>query len=134
MAETWKCLTLWQPWADLVIFGDKRVENRTWSTGYIGPMLVHAGLGFDGGYEELTKRQKKQRKHIIGIVDIVGYDYKLKTPWDQSNQEHWRLGNPRAFENPIRFIGRQGLFVINSETYADVIAAIEREVRNARAA
>ena len=35
-------LTLRQPWAWLVAVGHKRVENRTWSTVYRGPLVLHA--------------------------------------------------------------------------------------------
>jgi|SRR6185437_3070327 len=37
-----KALTLWQPWASLVAFGEKRVETRCWTTKYRGPLLIHA--------------------------------------------------------------------------------------------
>lgn len=37
-----KALTLWQPWASLVAAGGKRLETRSWSTAYRGPLLIHA--------------------------------------------------------------------------------------------
>ncbi len=37
-----KALTLWQPWATLVAIGAKRVETRSWSTSYRGPLAIHA--------------------------------------------------------------------------------------------
>lgn len=37
-----KALTLTQPWAALVALGIKRVETRSWSTRYRGPLLIHA--------------------------------------------------------------------------------------------
>lgn len=42
-----KCLTICQPYAALIMLPDdddraKRVENRTWSTNYRGPLLIHA--------------------------------------------------------------------------------------------
>jgi hypothetical protein len=39
-----KALTLWQPWASLVIFGAKKVETRTWKTKYRGPIAIHAAV------------------------------------------------------------------------------------------
>jgi hypothetical protein len=39
-----KILSLQQPWAHLVVSGAKDIENRTWSTSYRGPLLVHASL------------------------------------------------------------------------------------------
>lgn len=36
-------LSIRQPWATLIAHGFKDVENRTWSTDYRGPILIHAG-------------------------------------------------------------------------------------------
>lgn len=35
-------LSLWQPWATLMAIGAKRIETRSWSTPYRGPVLIHA--------------------------------------------------------------------------------------------
>lgn len=37
-----KCISLWQPWASAIAAGSKRVETRSWATGYRGPLLIHA--------------------------------------------------------------------------------------------
>ena len=37
-----KALTLTQPWATLVAIGAKRIETRSWSTRYRGPLAIHA--------------------------------------------------------------------------------------------
>lgn len=38
-----KALTLHQPWASLIAVGAKRIETRSWSTTYRGPLAIHAG-------------------------------------------------------------------------------------------
>ena len=38
-----KALTLYQPWATLVAIGAKKIETRSWSTPYRGPLAIHAG-------------------------------------------------------------------------------------------
>lgn len=38
-----RCLTVVQPFAHLIIHGDKRVENRTWPTNHRGRLAIHAG-------------------------------------------------------------------------------------------
>lgn len=38
-----KCLSVRQPWAWLLVNGWKNVENRSWSTGVRGRVLIHAG-------------------------------------------------------------------------------------------
>ena len=37
-----KALTLHQPFASLVAIGAKRIETRSWSTSYRGPLAIHA--------------------------------------------------------------------------------------------
>lgn len=37
-----KALTLTQPWASLMSFGDKTIETRSWRTDYRGPVAIHA--------------------------------------------------------------------------------------------
>lgn len=41
-----KVLTLTQPWASLMAFGEKHIETRSWGTSYKGPLLIHAAKGF----------------------------------------------------------------------------------------
>ena len=41
-----KALTLTQPWATLVAIGAMRIETRSWSTAYRGPLAIHAAKGF----------------------------------------------------------------------------------------
>jgi hypothetical protein len=44
-----KAITLWQPWAQLVALGAKRLETRSWSTKYRGPLAIHAAQAFPTG-------------------------------------------------------------------------------------
>ena len=37
-----KALSLYQPWATLTAAGAKRIETRSWSTRYRGPLAIHA--------------------------------------------------------------------------------------------
>ena len=39
-----KALTLWQPWASLMAYGEKKVETRGWTTKYRGPIAIHSAL------------------------------------------------------------------------------------------
>lgn len=41
-----KALTLTQPWATLVAIGAKKIETRSWSTNYRGPLAIHAAANF----------------------------------------------------------------------------------------
>lgn len=37
-----KALSLWEPWASLMRYGVKKIETRSWSTGYRGLLLICA--------------------------------------------------------------------------------------------
>lgn len=41
-----KALSIRQPYAWLIAQGIKDIENRTWVTGYRGPVLIHAGKAY----------------------------------------------------------------------------------------
>jgi hypothetical protein len=58
-------LSLWQPWAWLVVHALKPFENRPWRTKYRGPLLIHAS----------ARRNREDyeacRIFIAGFTDIV---------------------------------------------------------------
>lgn len=37
-----RAISLWQPWASAIALGSKRIETRSWSTSYRGPLAIHA--------------------------------------------------------------------------------------------
>jgi hypothetical protein len=52
-----KALTLTQPWASLVAIGAKRIETRSWSTSYRGPLAIHAAKGFPNDARRLCMQE-----------------------------------------------------------------------------
>src|SRR5580693_2266204 len=49
-----KALSIQQPWAWAILYLGKRIENRTWSSDFRGPIYIHAGLKIDhDGLESL---------------------------------------------------------------------------------
>ncbi len=62
-----KVLSLLQPWASLVVLGHKKIETRSWTTAYRGPLLIHASLGKSGklfaGFPEI-------RPHIPAFLAL----------------------------------------------------------------
>lgn len=40
-----KVISILQPWASLVVTGNKKIETRSWNTPYRGKLLIHASLG-----------------------------------------------------------------------------------------
>ncbi len=64
-----KVLTIKQPWATLIMQGDKRFEFRSWQTKYRGDLLIHAGKGID---KEAMKRLVKYLPDEIPLGKILG--------------------------------------------------------------
>lgn len=50
---TFKCISLWQPWASLWAAGIKKYDTRSWCTGYRGMLLVHASAAWHPEVEPL---------------------------------------------------------------------------------
>lgn len=50
-----RALSLWQPWAELVASGHKRIETRHWKTDYRGPLVIHAAKTRNRETEEAMK-------------------------------------------------------------------------------
>lgn len=42
-----KALSLWQPWASFIVWGEKANETRGWSTTYRGEVAIHAAKKWD---------------------------------------------------------------------------------------
>lgn len=51
-----KAISLWQPWAQLLVLGIKRYETRSWSTEYRGELVVHAARRPTPEVEDLNPR------------------------------------------------------------------------------
>ncbi len=85
-----KVITLWQPWASLVVLGHKKIETRPRNTSIRGPVLIHAakkqitpdGIKLWNKYiEELEANDGYILPHgdIVGKVEIVE-TFKFKEP------------------------------------------------------
>lgn len=122
-----KVLTIKQPWATLIMQGDKRFEFRSWQTKYRGDLLIHAGKGID---EEAMKRLAKYLPDEIPLGKILGKvtlvdcvkmcsefkDMLLKENPDiytkSSFQENygWQVENVKVFNEPIDVKGHLSLW------------------------
>lgn len=52
-----RALTLSQSWATLVAIGAKRIETRSWSTHYRGPLAIHASARIPKYAQELCEQE-----------------------------------------------------------------------------
>lgn len=114
-----KTLSVQQPWAELIVAGRKKIENRTWSTNYRGPLLIHAGKSRnwlaqvnadDLGIDVATLTFGA----IVGVVDLTDcIPPSTPSEWDAdpfaSGPYLWVLANARRL-TPIPCVGKLGLF------------------------
>ena len=68
-------LSIRQPWAELILTGDKWCENRSWKTGYRGRLYIHASRcdslpAEDWKFYKLAK-DKMTTGAIVGHVELV---------------------------------------------------------------
>lgn len=127
-------LTIWQPWADSIIHGPKRVENRDWlppRNVVMKRLAIHAAARepdyatwerwFDcaararaqGQYVPDLDRQQLVRGCIVGTVIVVGHftaaDDRSRDPWVGGSRYCWILTDPRPCV-PIPVRGLQKLW------------------------
>ena len=138
-----KCLSVCQPFADLIIDGRKTIELRKWNTNFRGEFLIHAPLKIRiDDCIRLKIDQKLKTGVIIGKVDL--YDVKKYTSIKEivkdkklhfaSKKFHDRtfgfiLRNPKLFKIPIPYKGKLGFFDVdlpkikikNKEIVSDII-------------
>lgn len=126
-----KCLSVSQPYADLIIRGKKTIELRTWNTKYRGEFLVHASskIKKDACKRLGVDETKLRTGAIIGkaeIYDVKIYDSvsELSSDFKKhfATEEFLRhkygflLKNPRELKIPIPYKGSLGFFNVNLDT------------------
>ena len=115
-----KAITIKQPWAWLIIHGDKDVENRTWFAHYRGPVFIHASKSFDqDGFEYVQRKglwhfnnsENFVKGGIVGIVRIEGCTKSYDSEWFEG-PFGFVLYKPQAVKfTPCR--GQLGIWDIN---------------------
>jgi len=123
-----KCLSVSQPFADLIVKGKKTIELRNWNTNFRGVFLVHAPLKIR---IDDCKRLKITKKNLrVGVIvgraeifNVIKYDSKEKLKGDSkkhfASKEFFnsRFGflirNAKEFRVPIPFKGKLGFFDVS---------------------
>jgi len=132
-----KALTVYQPWATLLILGAKHYEIRSWHTEHRGPVAIHASRRFPEELRLLCGREPWRGLLraagfltwmdlpvgvLLGTVDLVqclrveemsphslrGAD--LTLPDVLPGQWAWEMTRPRPLADPIPARGWPGLF------------------------
>ena len=122
-----KCLSISQPFADLIISGKKSIELRSWNTNFRGDFLVHAPLKIR--FED-SKRLKINRKFVTGAIigKVQLYNVKkygsieeiemeqkfhMASKKSQKKTYGFILKNAKPFRVPIPWKGQLGLFDVD---------------------
>ena len=122
-----KVLTIKQPWATLIMQGDKRFEFRSWQTKYRGDLLIHAGKSVDKeAVNRLSKYLPKELPtgKILGkvkLVDCIKMSTDFKNLLLKENKDiytksafkenyGWQLTDVEIFEKPIEAKGQLSLW------------------------
>jgi hypothetical protein len=128
--QRFKALSLWQPYATLILLGAKQYETRHWKTDYRGPLAIHAAKRWTR--EELDTIAKPAFSTalgdaklplgaVLGIVNLVDVVPVEKLIGKLSRQERdfgnyelgryaWKLEVVEVFAEPISTKGAQGIF------------------------
>lgn len=127
-----KTLTLIQPWATLIMIGAKKIETRSWSTKYRGPIAIHAGKKIDNdffinpSFSEIIKQYNLDEKSIpqgciLGtctIKDVIKSEYLINNISEDElllgnynkGRFGWVLNDICPFDTPIPAKGKLGLW------------------------
>lgn len=119
-----KCLSVRQPWADLIVYGERLIEIRCWKNYYRGPLLIHASKIIDKPACGRFGLESGTIGAILGIVNLIDIQKVSESEYNRLRNVHlevgfriygektfaWYLVDPARFRKPIPFIGRLGLF------------------------
>ena len=138
-----KCLSVSQPFADLIVSGKKSIELRNWNTNFRGDFLIHAPLKIR---VEDSKRLKIGKKFVTGAIigkaqlyDVKKYNSLKEIKMDQKHHHATKdlknkrygfiLKNAKSFRIPIPWKGHLGFFEVklpktvvkNTDIVSDII-------------
>lgn len=132
-----KALTIRQPWANLVISGQKPVENRSRVTQFRGLVAIHSSkdlypaetvdawkLARERGLGDVPPTQAEEYGAVLGVATLVGTCEQSDSPWF-TGPIGWVFTRPLRFERPVVMKGALGLWAIS----ATFLPAIEEQLR-----
>ncbi len=119
-----KCLSVSQPFADLIILGKKIIELRNWNTNFRGEFLIHAPIKIK---VDDCKRLKIIKKLVTGVIigkaeiyDVKKYNSSQEVKMDQKfhfaskkfqdRTFGFKIKNAKSLRVPIPWKGQLGFF------------------------
>ncbi len=79
-----RALSVRQPWAWLIMYAGKDVENRSWRTDYRGEILIHAGKRWDNDIRVGTKNIYLYA--LENLLDDHGLSFDFLKRWAAANK------------------------------------------------
>lgn len=124
-----KAISIRQPWAQLILSGKKKIDLRSWSTEYRGPLIVHASKTIE---EEACLRFNLQpsalpKGVLLGWVMLDKIErldpetYKTQEQLHLSSNPYsspiygWFFSKPQLFDQPRPYTGRIRFFDVPDE-------------------
>jgi len=145
------CLSMWQPWASLLVYGIKIVEGRNWPTSHRGRLWIAAAAK----KAEPTEMKNVIDNHlqiaqiasiqyqkvpkfyptscILGCIDITDcltqVEYQSAVPEIQRQSESayvFICANPKVLETPIPVSGEHKIWSLDPEVHSKCLKASEK--------
>lgn len=120
-------ITIWEPWATLICYGPKRIENRTWKQeSLIGQYIgIHAARRKcdpdDIEYmERCTGRRVPQYGRLLGFAHLDEFLTESDSEWFHG-PIGWKLSDVQALDFPQLVTGAQGVWFIGRDWSSDQI-------------
>ena len=104
-------LSLWQPWASLVVWGEKQYETRNWRTDYRGLVYIHA-----------AKTWTREQSRFLQTHAFAARDIELRIPGAIQNNRD----NP--LEGIVGIIGIVNITDCCEICTADVMRCSQKEI------
>lgn len=129
-----KAITLWQPWASLIAWGEKRYETRSWGTVYRGDIAIHAGLHLEKNvvFWHTIHRDYDLINVPLGMIVAIArlehviridrgliareFEKELTVGEWRPGRWAWYLTDIRPLDEPVPARGKQGLWNWNPST------------------
>ena len=133
------CISIYQPWATLVVIGTKKIETRTWKTKQRGRIAIHASQTFPANAKGLCNVEPFQSALAAAgfpnweqlptgaiIGSVVLEDCKRSEEMQVSGPEAdfgdfrpgrwcWLLSRPIILPVPVPERGRLGVYEVSGE-------------------
>lgn len=117
-----RCLSVKQPWLELILLGKKDIEVRTWTTKFRGPVWLHAGKSVDKSQLSRWDFKDPPTGAYLGranLTDVIEFDQKS---WESLRKRHlneglfqlglygWVFKDTKQLKEPLTAPGKLGLY------------------------